>query len=75
MNKKNDKLDFEKSLNRLEEIANLLENENTPLEDSILLFEEGIQLKNICDEKLNNAKLKIEKIIKSKKEITIEDFE
>ena len=75
MNKKNDNLDFEKSLNRLEEIANLLENENTPLEDSILLFEEGIQLKNICDEKLNNAKLKIEKIIKSKKEITIEDFE
>jgi exodeoxyribonuclease VII small subunit len=75
MNKKNDELNFEDSLMRLEQIAELLENENTPLEESISLFEEGIALKEICDQKLKKAKLKIEKIIKSKNTITSEDFE
>lgn len=75
MDKKNDELNFEDSLMRLEQIAELLENENTPLEESISLFEEGIALKEICDQKLKKAKLKIEKIIKSKNTITTEDFE
>ena len=75
MNKKNDELNFEDSLMRLEQIAELLENENTPLEESISLFEEGIALKEICDQKLKKAKLKIEKIIKSKNTITTEYFE
>ncbi|MDA9655904.1 exodeoxyribonuclease VII small subunit [Alphaproteobacteria bacterium] len=75
MNKKNDELNFEDSLMRLEQIAELLENENTPLEESISLFEEGIALKEICDQKLKKAKLKIEKIIKSKNTIITEDFE
>ena len=75
MNKKNDELNFEDSLMRLEQIAELLENENTPLEESISLFEEGIALKEICDQKLKKAKLKIEKIIKSKNTIATEDFE
>ena len=60
MNKKNDELNFEDSLMRLEQIAELLENENTPLEESISLFEEGIALKEICDQKLKKAKLKLE---------------
>ena len=75
MNKKNDKLNFEDSLMRLEEIAELLESENTPLEESISLFEEGITFKELCEEKLKNAKLKIEKIIKSKNTISTEEFE
>mgnify|MGYP000930271252 FL=1 len=75
MDKKNDELNFEDSLMRLEQIAELLENENTPLEESISLFEEGIALKELCDQKLKKAKLKIEKIIKSKNTITTEDFE
>ena len=75
MNKKNEKLKFEDSLLRLEEIAELLENENTPLEESISLFEEGINLRDLCEEKLKNAKLKIEKIIKSKNSISTEEFE
>ena len=75
MNKKNEKLKFEDSLLRLEEIAELLENENTPLEESISLFEEGINLRDLCEEKLKNAKLKIEKIIKSKNSISTQEFE
>jgi exodeoxyribonuclease VII small subunit len=63
MNKKNEK-SFEDALQRLEEIAQLLENEETPLEDSIKLFEEGIELKDFCD-----------KIIKKNKDLVNEDFE
>ena len=73
MNKKNEK-NFESALHRLEEIAHLLESEDTPLEDSIQLFEEGIELKEFCEEKLKSAKLKIDKIIKTNKELSSEEF-
>ena len=73
MNKKNEK-NFETALQRLEEIAHLLESEDTPLEDSIQLFEEGIELKEFCEERLNSAKLKIDKIIKTNKELLSEEF-
>ena len=73
MNKRVDK-NFEESLKRLEEIAELLEDENTPLEESIKLFEEGIQLKEFCEEKLKSAKLKIDKIIKKNKDLSSEEF-
>ena len=48
MNKKNDN-NFESALKRLEQISDLLENEDTSLEESIKLFEEGIALKEICE--------------------------
>ena len=73
MNKRVDK-NFEESLKRLEEIAELLEDENTPLEESIKLFEEGIQLKEFCEEKLKSAKLKIDKIIKKNNDLSSEEF-
>ena len=73
MNKKSDK-NFEQALNRLEEISELLEDENTPLEDSIKLFEEGIELKEFCEEKLKSAKIKIDKIIKKNKDLSSEEF-
>ncbi len=73
MSKKNEK-NFEDALKRLEEIAELLEDESTPLEDSINLFEEGIVLKDFCEEKLKSAKLKIDKIIKKNKELSTEEF-
>ena len=62
MNKKNEK-NFESALKRLEQISDLLENEETPLEESIKLFEEGIELKEYCEEKLKSAKVKIDKIV------------
>ena len=69
MNKKKEN-NFENALNRLEEISDLLENEDTPLEDSIKLFEEGIELKEFCEDKLKSAKLKIDKIVKRNKSLT-----
>ena len=69
MNKKKEN-NFESALKRLDEISDLLENEDTPLEDSIKLFEEGIELKEFCEEKLKSAKLKIDKIVKRNKSLT-----
>ena len=56
MNKKKEN-NFESALKRLEEISDLLENEDTPLEDSIKLFEEGIELKEFCEDKLKSCLL------------------
>ena len=73
MNKKKEN-NFESALKRLEEISDLLENEDTPLEDSIKLFEEGIELKEFCEDKLKSAKLKIDKIVKRNKSLTSTEF-
>ena len=73
MNKKKEN-NFESALNRLEEISDLLENEDTPLEDSIKLFEEGRELKEFCEEKLKSAKLKIDKIVKKNKSLSSSEF-
>ena len=73
MNKKKEN-NFENALKRLEEISDLLENEDTPLEDSIKLFEEGIELKEFCEEKLKSAKLKIDKILKKNKSLSSTEF-
>ena len=73
MNKKKEN-NFESAINRLEEISDLLGNEDTPLEDSIKLFEEGIELKEFCEEKLKSAKLKIDKIVKKNKSLSSSEF-
>ena len=73
MNKKKEN-NFESALKRLEEISDILENEDTPLEDSIKLFEEGIELKEFCEDKLKSAKLKIDKIVKRNKSLTSTEF-
>ena len=73
MNKKIEN-NFESALKRLEEISDLLENEDTPLEESIKLFEEGIELKEFCEDKLKSAKLKIDKIVKKNKSLSTTEF-
>ncbi len=43
---------FEERLNRLREIIKLLEDDSLTLEQSLRLFEEGVQLTRDCTEKL-----------------------
>lgn len=57
-----ERLSFEEALTRLEEIVSELEDESISLEDSIQLYEEGIELSNICTETLEQAELRIEKV-------------
>ena len=62
MAKNKQKHNFEKDLSRLEEISELLENNDIGLEDSILLYEEGINLSKSCLTTLKNAELKVTKL-------------
>jgi exodeoxyribonuclease VII small subunit len=61
---------FEKDMNRLEEISLLLEKEDIPLEEVLLLYEEGIALSKSCMDTLKNAELKITVIRKKMNEIS-----
>ena len=65
MGKSLSKLSFEDAMKRLEEIINNLESGSVKLEDAIELYTEGIKLQEYCENKLNNAKLKVEKVIKN----------
>lgn len=65
MTKSLNKLSFEDAMKRLEEIINSLESGEVKLEDAIELYTEGIKLQEYCENKLNNAKLKVEKIVKN----------
>lgn len=57
-----EKLGFEEALGELEKIVGALESGKAPLEESITAYERGIQLKQHCEKKLAEARLKIEKI-------------
>ena len=56
-------LNFEDSLKELEEIVERLENGQGSLEDAIAAYERGSMLKKHCQAKLDEARLKVEKII------------
>lgn len=55
-------ISFEKALGELEEIVRSLESGKAPLEESIGAYERGIALKTHCEKKLQEARLKIDKI-------------
>lgn len=60
-----DELTFEKALARLEEIVNELEGGEKGLDESIALFEEGTTLSRFCQESLDSAQGKIEKLVET----------
>lgn len=55
----NDK-SFETSMNRLEEIVKLLEKNDQSLDETIKLFEEGLNLVKTCDVQLKNFEDRVE---------------
>ena len=56
---------FETALSELEEVIAKLEDSNTPLDEALKLYEKGISLVRICNERLESAEQKI-KILQSK---------
>ena len=58
-----EKMTFEQAIKRLEEIVDLLENNETSLDDSVELFQEGVQLSLYCSKKLGNVENKVSKIL------------
>ena len=65
MSKNEEKLPFEQSLKRLEEIVRALESGETPLEESIALFEEGVKLSGYCNTLLETAEQKVTVLTKN----------
>lgn len=57
-------IDFEKKLNRLEEITSLIENNTLSLNDSVKLYEEGKKIIKELETALKDAESKINKIVK-----------
>ena len=57
------KLSFEDALAQLEEIVRQLESGNDDLDDAIVSYSRGVQLRRQCEERLKNAQAKIDKIV------------
>ena len=70
-------LSFEEALTALEDIVRQLEGGRIKLEDAVSAYEKGIFLKNHCEQKLQEAKTRIEKISVSQdgENISLEAFE
>jgi len=69
-------LDFEKSLEKLENIIEALEDGDLPLNESIKTFEEGVKITKHCQELLTKAELKIQKLLeKDDGTLDLEDFD
>lgn len=51
---------FEEAMKRLDEIVELMESPEMPLEDLIARYEEGMKLVKICQERLADAERRIE---------------
>jgi len=58
------KPEFERCLNRLEEIVRKLENANLPLDEAMKLFEEGVSLSRDCQKQLEQAEGRVEILMK-----------
>jgi exodeoxyribonuclease VII small subunit len=56
-------LSFEQALAELEQIVARLESGQAPLEDSIRFYERGAALKAHCEQRLEAARLRVEKIV------------
>lgn len=66
---------FEELLSRLEDITSKLEKEeNISLEESMKLFEEGINISKKCNKQIEESEKKISILIKENDEIKEENF-
>lgn len=55
-------LSFKEALAQLENIVRELESGRIKLDDAVNAYEKAVALKQLCESKLQNAQLKIEKI-------------
>jgi len=57
---------FEESLKKLENIVEQLEKGDMALEDSLKLFEEGVNLSAACKQELESAEGKVQMLVKQR---------
>jgi exodeoxyribonuclease VII small subunit len=58
-------LTFEGAMQRLEEIVDLLEQGNLPLDESLKVYEEGMALIKFCSAKLEETETKVKTLVKN----------
>ena len=68
---------FEDAMKRLEELVEKLGEGNLSLEDSLKMFQEGMELCKVCNTKLDEAEYKVEKLMEEEGEgaLSVEGFE
>ena len=57
-----DKLTFEEAMKELEKLVDSLDKGDVSLDEAIAAYDRGSQLKDYCQQKLHNAKMKVETI-------------
>ena len=66
-----EKLTFEKAMKELEELVDSLDKGDVSLDEAIAAYDRGSQLKDYCQKKLHEAKMKVDTIQLSDKTDTI----
>lgn len=61
-------MSYEEAVRCLEEIVRRLEDDELPLEESLLLFQEGIRLSRYCREKLAEIEYRVDYLLKEEQE-------
>ena len=61
-NERLEKLTFEEAMKELEKLVDSLDKGNISLDEAIAAYDRGSQLKDYCQKKLQEAKMKVETI-------------
>lgn len=72
MAEQTDSMSFEQALQALEEIVAQLERGEVSLDDAVAAYERGAKLKAFCQQRLDEARLKVEQIRAQRGESTAE---
>jgi len=73
--KKSNKIDFEKAFTELEKLVNQMEKGDLSLEESLQCFEKGMNLTKDCQQALSEAEQKVKILLEKNKKNSIEIFE
>lgn len=68
-------LKFDEALAMLEEKVKLLEDGSLPLEESLEVFKDGVELSKICVSRLDTARQMVEQIMETENGYTTKPFE
>ena len=66
MQKEVKNISFEGALKELEDVVQKLESGQVKLEEAVTAYEKGVQMQKVCEEKLKEAQMKVEKLILDK---------
>lgn len=75
MPKKDNTIDFEKSLRELEALVEKMEGGDLSLEDSLKCFERGVVLTRNCQKALAEAEQKVQVLLQKEGSEALEDFQ